>query len=393
MFIHNLKYTIKTLFKNKVLIFWTFAFPIILGLFFNMAFSNIEKDEMLQVFDIAVVDNEEFRDQDIYVDALSELSNDDNLDKLFNIKYVSLNDADELLDDAKIEGYIYFSDNKPNIVVKESGTYQTIIRFVIDEIEQNKIMVNDLVVKEIEEYMLNGNYSFNKETVVSNILDKINKEKVNLKNISNSNLSYMTIEYYTLIAMACMYGGMLGLTAIDGCLANMSNKGKRIAVSPTKKSIIVLSSLIGAYFVSLVGIALLILFLLFVLKVDFGNNVPLIIILSLVGDLAGISLGVLIASCLRVSEGAKTGITIAITMFLSVLSGMMGVTLKYVIDKNIPIINLINPNNLITDGFYSLYYFDTLDRYFRDIIYLLIFTLICLIFSFFSLRREKYDSI
>lgn len=393
MFIHNLKYTIKTLFKNKVLIFWTFAFPIILGLFFNMAFSNIEKDEMLQVFDIAVVDNEEFRDQDIYVDALSELSNDDNLDKLFNIKYVSLNDADELLDDAKIEGYIYFSDNKPNIVVKESGTYQTIIRFVIDEIEQNKIMVNDLVGKEIERYMLDGNYSFNKETVVSNILDKINKEKVNLKNISNSNLSYMTIEYYTLIAMACMYGGMLGLTAINGCLANMSNKGKRIAVSPTKKSIIVLSSLIGAYFVSLVGIALLILFLLFVLKVDFGNNVPLIIILSLVGDLAGISLGVLIASCLRVSEGAKTGITIAITMFLSVLSGMMGVTLKYVIDKNIPIINLINPNNLITDGFYSLYYFDTLDRYFRDIIYLLIFTLICLIFSFFSLRREKYDSI
>ena len=204
MFIHNLKYTIKTLFKNKVLIFWTFAFPIILGLFFNMAFSNIEKDEMLQVFDIAVVDNEEFRSQDIYVDVLSELSNDDNLDKLFNIKYVSLNDADELLDDAKIEGYIFFKDNKPNIVVKESGTYQTIIRFVIDEIEQNKIMVNDLVVKEIEEYMLNGNYSFNKETVVSNILDKINKEKVNLKNISNSNLSYMTIEYYTLFAMACM---------------------------------------------------------------------------------------------------------------------------------------------------------------------------------------------
>ena len=71
MFIHNLKYTIKTLFKNKVLIFWTFAFPIILGLFFNMAFSNIEKDEMLQVFDIAVVDNEEFRSQDVYVHSLS----------------------------------------------------------------------------------------------------------------------------------------------------------------------------------------------------------------------------------------------------------------------------------------------------------------------------------
>ena len=101
----------------------------------------------------------------------------------------------------------------------------------------------------------------------------------------------------------------------------------------------------------------------------------------------------LIASIFKVSEGAKTGIVIAITMFLSVLSGMMGVTLKYVIDKNIPIINLVNPNNLITDGFYSLYYFDTLDRYFRDVRYLLIFIGICLVISFISLRREKYDSI
>ena len=63
MFIHNLKYTIQTLFKNKILIFWTFAFPIILGIFFNMAFSNIEKDEQLKVFDIAVVNDSQFEKQ------------------------------------------------------------------------------------------------------------------------------------------------------------------------------------------------------------------------------------------------------------------------------------------------------------------------------------------
>ena len=50
MFIHNLRYNIKTLFKNKILVFWTFAFPIILGIFFNMAFSNIEKDEVFKEF-------------------------------------------------------------------------------------------------------------------------------------------------------------------------------------------------------------------------------------------------------------------------------------------------------------------------------------------------------
>ncbi len=391
MFIHNLKYTIKTLFKNKVLIFWTFAFPIVLGLFFNMAFSNIEKDEKLQVFDIAVVNSNAFQKEKIYQDALKKLEH--GKDKLFNIKYVSQKKANKLLNNSDIKGYIIFKNDKPEVVIKENGTYQTIIKFVITEINQNKIMIENLSKKEVEDEIVNGNVSIDQEKIVDNILNKIKSEKVEFKNISNSNLSYMQIEYYTLIAMACMYGGMLGLTAINNSLANMSSKGKRISVSPNKKSVIVLSSAIGSYIVSLVGLVLLLVFLKLILKVDFGNNAFLVILLSLVGNLAGISLGVLIASIFRVSEGAKTGITIAITMFLSVLSGMMGVTLKYVIDKNIPVVNLINPNNLITDGFYSLYYYDTLSRYFRDISYLLIFIIICLTISFISLRREKYDSI
>ena len=391
MFIHNLKYTIKTLFKNKVLIFWTFAFPIILGLFFNMAFSNIEKDEKLQVFDIAVVNNNQFQKEKIYQEALKKLSH--GKDKLFNIKYVSQKKAAKLLNNSDIKGYIIFKNDKPEVVIKENGTYQTIIKFVVTEINQNKIMIENLSKKEVETEITNGNFSIAQEKIVDNILNKIKNEKIELQNISNYNLSYMQIEYYTLIAMACMYGGMLGLTAINNSLANMSSKGKRISVSPNKKSVIVLSSAIGSYIVSLVGLVLLLTFLKLILKVDFGDNAFLVILLSMIGALAGISLGVLIASIFRVSESAKTGITIAITMFLSVLSGMMGVTLKYVIDKNIPVVNLVNPNNLITDGFYSLYYYDTLSRYFRDISYLLIFIIICLTISFVSLRREKYDSI
>lgn len=393
MFLHNLKYTIKTLFKNKILIFWTFAFPIILGIFFNMAFSNIEKDEKLKVFDIAVVNDSQFENQKIYQEALKKLSADDSENKLFNIKYVKKEKADSLLDDSDIEGYITFKNEEPQVVVKKNGTYQTLIRFVVTEIGQNKTIIEDLTKKTVENEIAKGSTSFDPEKIAKDILEKINNGQVNMKNISASNLSYMQIEFYTLIAMTCMYCGMLGLTAINNCLANMSSKGKRISVSPNKKSIIVLSSAIGSYLVSIVGIAILLLFLRFVLKVDFGDNTSLVILLSAVGDLAGISMGVLIASVFRVSEGAKTGITIAITMFLSVLSGMMGVTLKYVIDKNVPVINLINPNNLITDGFYSLYYYDTLDRYLRDVTYLLVFVVICLTISFISLRREKYDSI
>lgn len=367
MFIHNLKYNIKILFKNKALIFWTFMFPIILGIFFNMAFSNIEKDEMLKVFDIAIVNDNNYLNNNLYVNSFDNLASGDN--KLFNIKYVSSDDASNLLDNKEIEGYIYFEDDRPNMVIKENGTYQTILRYVLNEIEKNKDIYNDL-------------------GYVDNI-----KNNVKMVDISRDNLSYMQIEYYSLISMAVMYGGMLGLSVINNSLANMSSKGKRIAVSSNKKSNVILSAIGASYFVSLVGLSILMLFLKFGLKADFGDNLFLIIVLSMLGSLAGISLGTLVASVFKMSEGAKTGVMIAISMFLSVLSGMTGVELKYVIDKNFPIINLINPCNLITDGFYSLYYYDTLNRYIRDISLLVIFIMISFIISFISLRREKYDSI
>lgn len=67
--------------------------------------------------------------------------------------------------------------------------------------------------------------------------------------------------------------------------------------------------------------------------------------------------------------------------------------MKYIIDKNVPIINKLNPASMITDGFYSLYYYDTLDRYLFNIASLLIFSGIMILISYFGLRRQKYDSI
>lgn len=382
MILHNLKYNIKSLFRNKTLIFWTYMFPILLGIFFNMAFSNIEKDEMLGTINLSIVDNFNYKDREIYIDTLSSLTSGE--DKLFNIEYKSLEDASTSLEDGSIDGIVSFQDNEPVIIIKDNGTKETVISFVINEITTNIDIMNNIVDKSIKE----GNYD-----IVNTIVDKINTNKDYLNNISNSNLSYMQVEYYTLIAMACMYGGMIGLTAINNSLANMSNKGKRIAVSPNKKSTIVLTSALSSYIVSLIGIFILILFLKFIIHADFGNNLPLIILLSLVGDLAGISLGILISSIFRVSENTKIGIIIAVSMFLSVLSGMIGVQMKYMIDKFIPFINMINPNNMITDGFYSLYYYDTLTRYTKDLISLIIFIIICLVISSIKLRSEKYDSI
>ena len=82
MFWHNFKYSLKVLLKSKILLFWTFAFPIILGTFFNMAFSNIENSEKLNIIDIAIVDNSEFQKDEAFKESFKVLGDEKNEDRL-----------------------------------------------------------------------------------------------------------------------------------------------------------------------------------------------------------------------------------------------------------------------------------------------------------------------
>lgn len=388
MFFHNFKYQIKYLFKNKTLIFWTYAFPLILGLLFYMAFSDIDKDEAFKAFDIGVINNNEYKQNQIYNETFKELSNKESNNYLFNIKYLdNKEEAEKLLKDDEVCGYLYLENNKPTIQYKTIGVEQSIFKSVIEEIEETSKMINDLIPIE----MSKGEQNINQ--IVNNILTKINETNIIFNNKTNKNISYITVEYFTLIAMASLYASMISMQSINQCLANMSNKGKRMSIAPTKKSIIVISSALASFLVSLMGMILLLIFILGILKINFDTSIINIILLSVLGTLSGVSLGLVIASCFKVSEGSKIGISLAYTMTMSFLAGMTGVMLKYMVDQNLPLLNKINPVNMITDGFYSLYYFDTLDRFKYNLISLGLFTLICLLISFISLRREKYDSI
>jgi len=388
--LHNLKYTILTLFRSKMLIFWTFAFPIILGTFFNMAFSNIESSEKLDIIDIAIVENENFKNNNAFKETFKVLSDEQNEDRLFNTQYVTEEKAQELLKNEQITGYIILED-EPKVIVRTSGVDETILKYVTEEIVQTESIMKNVIESKVSQGIENP------QAFYSNLYSEISKimeqNSANIENISNKNLSYTMIEFYTLIAMTCLYGGILGVTAINNNLANMSSKGKRVSMTPTSKGKVVISTVIGSYFVQLIGLALLFVFTVFVLKIDYGDNLLLIILLSLAGSFAGLTMGVAIGTLLKTNENMKTGIIISVTMLGCFLSGMMGITMKYMVDKNVPIVNKLNPAAMITDGFYSLYYYDTFNRYFFNVASLLIFSLIMIAISFISLRRQKYDSI
>lgn len=389
MFFHNFKYTLKTLLKNKIMIFWTFAFPIVLGTFFYMAFSNIENSEAKQIIDIAIIDNDVFQEDENLKETFINLSKEEET-KLFNIQYVTIEEAKELLNKKEIIGYLTV-DEGYQLTVKENGIEQTVLRFVIDEILQFQKVMKDVIEKEIANATTQGTMP-NYEQIYEQAL-QILQQDIQIQDNSNKNMSYTMIEYYTLIAMTCLYGAMFGVMVINKSLANMSSQGARVSVTPLSKWKLLASGTLAGFTIQYLGIILLLLYTVFVLHVDYGSSTIYVILLSFVGSFAGLTLGIAIGSLSKMSENGKTGIIISVTMLGCFLSGMMGITMKYIVDTNVPIINKINPASMITDGFYSLYYYETMDRFYLNIISLLIFSIVMLVLSLIVLRRRTYDSI
>lgn len=382
MFFHNLKYSLKSLIKNKGLLFWTFLFPLLMATLFNMAFGNWVESEKFESIDIAIIKNSYYEDNEVAKRVFESISSGE--DRVFNITYVSDDVALKLLNDDKITGYIKYYDGGSDITVKSNGVSATIIKSVVDEIDTYNVMFNDLIEKELT-------FSFDIDKAVTEAIKKFENIQVKTKDVSVKKLDIAVIEYYSLLSMTCLYGGFIALTCISNSLASISSRGKRVEVAPTKKSVIILSSLLSSFIVQMIGVLLLLAYLKLIGVNLYANALGLMVV-TVLGVLAGIALGLLISVVNNKNEGVKFGIVIAVSMACSVLAGLTGVSLKYVVDSNFPIINKINPAAMITDGLYALYYED-ISRFNYNMISLIIFIVVLVFISVVSLRRKKYDSI
>ncbi len=301
-----------------MLIFWTFAFPLILGTLFYLAFSDIAEKESFKAIDIAVVEDKNIETNDILVDAFDSLSDETSDEKLFNTKYITEDEAKKLLEDDEITGYFVVAD-EPRIVIKANGINETIFKFSAEQIMQTTDMIEAISEEQIAQKIKAGDYNIDAEQIYNEGLQIAQKEYKNIKQEENKNLDYMMIEFYTLIAMTCLYGATIGLYAVNRALPNMGTKGMRMAVSPTQKSKLIISSACASFVVQVIGIAILFIYTIFALDVDYGENILLVVVLALLGCLAGLTLGIAIAALLKTSENTKIGIVIGFTMLCSFL--------------------------------------------------------------------------
>ncbi|MCQ2009430.1 ABC transporter permease [Sporolactobacillus sp. STSJ-5] len=380
MFAHVFRYRFKCLIRDKQLVFWTLLFPILLATFFYLAFMNLNDDETFHPIDAAVVVSGHNQYDAPFKSALNSVSKGKK--RLFNMKAASnQEEAAEWLKQGKIDGY-YTSGKTIKLTVKESGFNQSIMTTFADQYRSSNSAVMQIA-------------SDHPEALQNGLLNDVGNRQNYVKEISggsaepNNILNY----FYSLIAMACLYGSFWGMKEVSDIQANITDRAARVNMAPVHKLKAFIAGSSAALVILYTEILILLTYLRLGLNISFGPRTGYVLLTALVGSVLGLSFGAFISALIKKGGGLKVAILMVVTMVGSFLSGMMFLDMKYIIAEYLPPLVWLNPVNLLTDAFYALYYYDSLNRYALNVGAMLLFIVLFSAATYLIVRRRKYASL
>lgn len=368
---------LKCLVRNKENMFWSYAFPLVLATCFFFAFNNLWTVDSFETIKIAYV--KENTQLDPLRLAMDEAMMSEDT-AMFEVMDSDRDQASKFLEDGKIEAYIVNS-TEPELFVKNNGINETIIKSFLDNYRRIAATVQTIM-------------SENPNAIKEGLMDDVMQSEAYVEEIADDRKPDATLIYfYALFAFSCIFAANLGLEEVINIQANQSMRGARINVSPIRKMKLFLCNMAAAFTIHMGSILLLFVYMYYGLKINFGDNLAYIFITILVGSIAGLTLGATISVYVRKKPSVQSAILTSVVMTAGFLSGMMFADMKYIIATKAPLLGYINPVTLVSDTLYSLYFYDTYDRFYFNITLLCIIILVLGVASYFGLRRKTYECI
>lgn len=184
--LHLLKYRFRLMIRNRVLLFWTLIFPMLLTTFFGMVLKDAYTVDTFQTVPIAVVEQ---KDLSQLKAVLKDVRQGDTA--LFKVSYVGEEQAKQLLKEDKVSAVVKLQDPIA-ITVNQNGLDQTITKTFFDEYSQ-KI---HLVEEAMQQYPDGSAVSALFTQTASHVKEA---------NTDHTDLS--SVFFYTVLAMNAMFGG------------------------------------------------------------------------------------------------------------------------------------------------------------------------------------------
>ncbi|MEE3466875.1 MAG: ABC transporter permease [Eubacterium sp.] len=305
-------------------------------------------------------------------------------DKINSTDFSSLPAGTDIttLTDTMMESYIAETDI--SVKIKKNGSTQSTLKSYVDMFINMKKMAKDIWA---------SNSGGEKSAALDNIEDVMNGATIKETPLTEGNKDPLAMYMYNLIAMVSIFGSLAAMHIAIGNQANLSSIGMRRSCAGTPKWQVVLPELIGTYITHSCCVLISLTFLKFVLQIDFGDKLPLVYLTGIFGAVMGVSLGFFVGAIGKLSEGAKSGLMMAVNMSLCFMSGLMIDSIRAIFSVQIPIVNALNPVAVVTDAMYYLNMDADLSRYLVKLLTMGGFTVVFIVLGILMTRRKKYASL
>ena len=371
-----IKYSFLAKIRDFSLVFWPFVFPLVLTTAMYFSIGQMKESDF-ETIPVAIV-TQSTGEEDVFQEYLETMG--DDKEALINVRPMAEEEAVTALENGDIEG-IFYSREEPSLTVGGSGLAQSILQMILESYTEGKQTLED--VSKIHPDRM--------EAAIRQMSDYGSvTEEVSLGGRTTNTTAQF---FYAMIGMACLYGCFIGYQSAMDLQANLSALAARRCVSPVHRMRWLLSETAVSFGIHFVNMLVLLAYMKYILRLEFAGSYAEMIPVVIIGSMIGVTMGMFITSIGKMGESVKIGIMISVSLALSFLAGLMNADIKNVIDRNVPLLNRINPAALISDALYCLNVYDAPERYMQDMVILFVMCVLLLTGTFLIVRRERYGSI
>ena len=376
MFFNLYRYSVLQTVRQKLTIFWSLLFPIIMGTLFRVSFGDFMNETVIfhQIPVAYVTEEQQF---DAFQAVLESLEEEEGLVELI---LVDREEAEALLKDEKVEG-IYqravssaAQDTEPEMIGIEQSTEN--ITLTVTKKGINQSILSAVLEQYQRTFQTMKHIAREQPAGIEAAASVIREQCQYLKagTISDTPKGDVTDYFYALIAMNCLMGVIMGLQS-------------------THRFGILLPDLAAKLTIQFLCTVFSVCYLMFAMQVSLGEKFPLVLLTTLLGSLVGIFGGFFVGAAGTYKETVKEGICIAGMLFSSFLAGMMVEGMYRFLETHMPVVNRINPASLISHALYSLDIYQGYEKYAQCMVSLLLIAVLLGVCGFALVRRERYASI
>lgn len=384
MFLHQFTYRAKTYLRNRSLLFWNAAFPLILMAILGVVLLPLGSEEGPDLnLPIAVIDNEYWQENTALRETITELSGTGDNPGLFATTVTDQDEAYLLLERGDVDGVIIpDAGNRLTLRVMHAGLSQTIIYSFTNQFTQISASITELAMANPQ-----------RTPDIMNALADYNSDDYFARDTWADRGNPYASFFFAVMGMALLYNMTFAIYEMNQLLGNQSPQGARLHISPAKRSRMLAASILICFIMQYAISWIMVLFMDLVLGLRMLEFAGELAVILLAATLCSIGLGMVIGIGIKTPGDTKISMAISFSTLMAFLAGMMSSQIRYLIIRNVPFLARLNPAELLTDSLFSIYFFDNPARVIRNSIQFLVYAFVLFVIAGLLLRRQKYESV